>query len=242
MMAACQPFLSGAISKTVNLEESATVEDIEKIYTDAYLLGLKSVAVYRNNCKKSQPINTKNEAHSSERAEARAAKRERLPDERESLTHKFSVAGHEGYVTVGKYPDGRPGEVYITMSKEGSTLSGVMNSLATVTSIALQYGVPLDTIVKKMIGTRFEPSGYTENKEIPRATSLVDYIYKWINKKFNSSETITQLITDEVGGAGNTNLSPVDSSAPPCSECGGLTQRSGSCHRCTNCGTTTGCS
>jgi len=189
MMGAVQPFISGAISKTINLPNEATVEDIEKAYIEAWKLGLKAVAVYRDGCKRSQPLSTKKEEKKPalQLVQDRPVRR-KLPDERESITHKFSVGGHEGYITVGKYEDGRPGEIFITMAKEGSTISGLMDSFATMTSISLQHGVPLQLLVDKFTHTRFEPSGFTKNPEIPMAKSVMDYIFKWLATKFLSAE------------------------------------------------------
>ncbi|MGA7614378.1 MAG: vitamin B12-dependent ribonucleotide reductase [Thermoanaerobaculia bacterium] len=193
MMGAVQPFISGAISKTINMPTDATVEDIEQAYFEAWRLGLKAVAVYRDGCKRSQPLSTRKEK-SAEAAVAAlgvepTAVRRKLPDERESITHKFSVGGHEGYITVGKYEDGTPGEIFITMAKEGSTISGLMDSFATMTSLALQHGVPLQLLVDKFTHTRFEPSGFTKNPEIPMAKSIMDYIFKWLAIKFLSKES-----------------------------------------------------
>ncbi len=188
MMGAVQPFISGAISKTINLPTSATVEDIEQAYYEAWKLGLKAVAVYRDGCKRSQPLSTTKEKL-AELGVAPAAVRRRLPDERESITHKFSIGGHEGYITVGKYEDGSAGEIFITMAKEGSTISGLMDSFATMTSLALQHGVPLQLLVDKFTHTRFEPSGFTKNPEIPMAKSIMDYIFKWLAIKFLNRES-----------------------------------------------------
>jgi ribonucleoside-diphosphate reductase alpha chain len=183
MMGAVQPFISGAISKTINMPTSATIEDIEAAYIEAWKLGLKAVAVYRDGCKRSQPLSTGKEKL-AELGVAPTAVRRKLPDERESITHKFSIGGHEGYITVGKYEDGSPGEIFITMAKEGSTISGLMDSFATMTSLALQHGVPLQLLVDKFTHTRFEPSGFTKNPEIPMAKSIMDYIFKWLAIKF----------------------------------------------------------
>jgi ribonucleoside-diphosphate reductase alpha chain len=185
MMGAVQPFISGAISKTINMPTSATVEEIEQAYYEAWKLGLKAVAVYRDGCKRSQPLSTSRDKSQLEAlGVAPAAVRRKLPDERESITHKFSIGGHEGYITVGKYEDGSPGEIFITMAKEGSTISGLMDSFATMTSLALQHGVPLQLLVDKFTHTRFEPSGFTRNPEIPMAKSICDYIFKWLATKF----------------------------------------------------------
>ncbi|HJT16610.1 MAG TPA: vitamin B12-dependent ribonucleotide reductase, partial [Thermoanaerobaculia bacterium] len=186
MMGAVQPFISGAISKTINMPTNATVEEIEQAYYEAWKLGLKAVAVYRDGCKRSQPLSTAKDkiAEALGVAAVPTAVRRKLPDERESITHKFSIGGHEGYITVGKYEDGSPGEIFITMAKEGSTISGLMDSFATMTSLALQHGVPLQLLVDKFTHTRFEPSGFTKNPEIPMAKSIMDYIFKWLAIKF----------------------------------------------------------
>jgi ribonucleoside-diphosphate reductase alpha chain len=186
MMGAVQPFISGAISKTINMPSNATVEEIEGAYYEAWKLGLKAVAVYRDGCKRSQPLSTaKDKVPGLEQmGVAPSAVRRKLPDERESITHKFSIGGHEGYITVGKYEDGTAGEIFITMAKEGSTISGLMDSFATMTSLALQHGVPLQLLVDKFTHTRFEPSGFTKNPEIPMAKSIMDYIFKWLATKF----------------------------------------------------------
>jgi ribonucleoside-diphosphate reductase alpha chain len=216
MMAAAQPFLSGAISKTVNMPESATVEDIANTYVEGWRLGLKSIAIYREGSKRSAPLNTRKTRDmggtaedvdvalditvdredlqkrilelEGELAELRAKIdkpiRHRMPDTRMSLTHRFEIAGHEGYITVGLYEDGQPGELFITMSKEGSTIGGLMDTVGTLTSIALQYGVPLESLVKKFAYQRFEPSGFTKNPDIRNATSITDYVFRWLACQF----------------------------------------------------------
>ncbi len=211
MMAAVQPFISGAISKTVNLPETATVEDIADAYMQSWKLGLKAVAIYRENSKRSQPLSTKEGGNTSGKTvEVTAATpeasgdgmsvepvmqtvekivyrphRQRLPDERPSVTHKFSVAGHEGYLHVGLYPaTGLPGEIFITMAKQGSTIAGLMDSFATAVSLAMQYGVPLEDLVQKFGHVRFEPSGFTNNPQIPIAKSITDYIFRYLSLKF----------------------------------------------------------
>ncbi|PYQ30354.1 MAG: vitamin B12-dependent ribonucleotide reductase [Acidobacteria bacterium] len=190
MMGAVQPFISGAISKTINMPSTATVEEIENAYYEAWKLGLKAVAVYRDGCKRSQPLSTAREKSQLEALGVTpTAVRRKLPDERESITHKFSIGGHEGYITVGKYEDGSPGEIFITMAKEGSTISGLMDSFATMTSLALQHGVPLQLLVDKFTHTRFEPSGFTKNPEIPMTKSIMDYIFKWLAIKFLDRES-----------------------------------------------------
>ncbi len=200
MMAATQPFISGAISKTVNLPELASVDDIVEAYIQSWKLGLKAVAVYRDGCKKSQPLsaagtataksgsdpetrNLKPETTDDTSAPPRAV-RHRLPDERASVTHKFNVGGHEGYITVGLYPNGDPGEIFVTMAKEGSTVSGLMDSFACATSLALQHGVPLKLLCDKFAHTRFEPSGWTNNTDIGFAKSIMDYIFRWLQLRF----------------------------------------------------------
>jgi ribonucleoside-diphosphate reductase alpha chain len=188
MMGAVQPFISGAISKTINMPTNATVEEIEQAYYEAWKLGLKAVAVYRDGCKRSQPLSTAKDKL-AELGVLPTAMRRKLPDERESITHKFSIGGHEGYITAGKYEDGTPGEIFITMAKEGSTISGLMDSFATMTSLALQHGVPLQLLVDKFTHTRFEPSGFTKNPEIPMAKSIMDYIFKWLAIKFLSRDS-----------------------------------------------------
>ncbi len=186
MMAAVQPFLSGAISKTVNMPSDATPEDIENIYMQAWKLGLKAIAIYRDGSKRTQPLSTKKPTDEEAPLPATTGRpiRRHLPDERKSITHKFSIAGHEGYITVGMYEDGTPGEIFITMAKEGSVISGLMDAFATAISLALQYGVPLEKLVEKFSYTRFQPSGFTNNPQIPVATSIVDYIFRWLALKF----------------------------------------------------------
>src|SRR5262249_13545234 len=201
MMAAAQPFISGAISKTVNLPENATVEDIMEAYIQAWKLGLKAVAIYRYGCKKSKPLSaagTKTATSSKDDVTPRAAVpmeeenlngppravRHRLKEERMSVTHKFNIAGHEGYLTVGLYPDGMPGELFIKMAKEGSTVSGLMDSFALAVSLGLQHGVPLKLYCDKFAHTRFEPSGWSSNPELGFAKSIMDYIFRWLELRF----------------------------------------------------------
>jgi ribonucleoside-diphosphate reductase alpha chain len=270
MMGAVQPFLSGAISKTVNMPTSATPEDIETAYVESWKLGLKAVAIYRDGCKRSQPLNTSRDKEEAKKdaAEPRLARR-RLPDERRSITHKFSIGGHEGYMTVGMYDDGTPGEVFITMAKEGSVVSGLMDSFATGISMALQYGVPLRVLCDKFSHTRYEPSGFTGNPEIPIAKSITDYIFRWLALKFlpseegtgitappmlspgeapakHSSSTQTVVVKPLPPPSGSNGASngkhATDTDAPPCPTCGSITVRNGACYKCVNCGSTTGCS
>lgn len=254
MMGAVQPFISGAISKTVNMPHSATVDDIYGAYVQAWELGLKAVAVYRDGSKRTQPLSTSEKAKKvqQERDASPELARKRLPDERRSITHKFDISGHQGYLTAGIYDDGRVGEIFIRMAKEGSVVSGLMDSFATAISLALQYGVPLEVLVDKFSHTRFEPSGVTRNPEIPIAKSIMDYIFRWLQLKFLTVEN--QLDGDAFSGiplnsdravvaASGTAMgfeSEVD--APPCPSCGSIMVRSGACHRCLNCGSTSGCS
>jgi ribonucleoside-diphosphate reductase alpha chain len=273
MMAAAQPFLSGAISKTINMPEDSTIEDIMNAYVESWKLGLKAVAIYRDNSKRSQPLsaagNKKDEKKAAVEPEQRElfarTQREKMPVERLSVTHKFSVGGHEGYITVGMYPDGRPGEIFIKMSKEGSTLSGVMDGLALTISLGLQYGVPLKVFVDKLVNTRFEPSGISANPNIRFATSVLDYIARWLGGRFLSSDylklnggdpapgtvigTLTmpsqvQVIPGQMHPTEPVNYKPRDAheGAPTCSECGMLMVPNGACYKCENCGGTSGCS
>ena len=265
MMGAVQPFISGAISKTVNLPSSVTVEEIQQAYIEAWRLGLKAVAVYRDGSKRTQPLSTSaSETKRGVVVESRPVRRH-LPVERHSITHKFAVAGHEGYLTIGMYEDGAPGEIFIVMAKEGSTLSGVMDSFATTCSMALQYGVPLKVLVDKFSHTRFEPSGFTSNPQVPYAKSIMDYIFRYLASKFLPSEEAMALGV-QVEEPPLTNLTvsappriasaPVgappakkgalvdieDRDAPVCFECGSLMVRNGACYKCLNCGSTSGCS
>jgi ribonucleoside-diphosphate reductase alpha chain len=276
MMAAAQPFLSGAISKTINMPEESTIEDIMNAYIDSWKMGLKAVAIYRDNSKRSQPLNAAGNKKDEKKVEAAVSEpvqrelfartqREKLPVERDSVTHKFSVGGHEGYITVGMYPDGRAGEIFIKMSKEGSTLSGVMDGLAMTLSIGLQYGVPLKVLVDKLLNTRFEPSGITANANIRFATSVLDYIARWLGGRFISADylKLNGMPPAEgtvVAGAlmpsaaampmpAARPVEPVSTSprdahegAPTCSECGMLMVPNGACYKCENCGSTSGCS
>jgi ribonucleoside-diphosphate reductase alpha chain len=204
MMGAIQPFISGAISKTVNMPEAATAEEIESVYLEGWKLGLKAIAVYRDNSKRSQPLSTSKKKDGdvvdsavvtelkkqlvAAQAEAAKPHRRRLPAERAAVTHKFEISGHEGYITVGLYPDGQPGEIFMKMAKEGSTVSGLMDTLATTISVSLQYGVPLRDLVNKFAHVRFEPSGFTGNQEIPIAKSIVDYVFRWLGSRFLSDD------------------------------------------------------
>jgi ribonucleoside-diphosphate reductase alpha chain len=332
MMAAVQPFISGAISKTVNMPEASTPQEIAQVYIDGWKLGLKAIAVYRDNSKRSQPLNMKREGSITADAviagtvasvpEAPKPYRRRLPDERAAFTHKFNVAGHEGYLTVGLYPDGQPGEIFLKMAKEGSTISGLMDAFATAVSVAMQYGVPLKDLVNKFSHLRFEPAGFTTNRDIPMAKSLIDYVFRYLATKFlsrdeqdvvgiiNRQMTLSeaspmegQASAETTTARGSATLAPEASAAaepgtgaaperdveaggdaapdaaasimdglkivasnghaaareerlekgqptvifdtadsPACSDCGSIMVRNGSCYKCLNCGSTSGCS
>ena len=214
MMAAVQPFISGAISKTVNMPETVTVDEVAAAYQEAWSLGLKAIALYRNNCKRSQPLSAGRAKEEAVVAAAPRPLRRRLPDERRSITHKFSIAGHEGYITAGMYEDGTPGEIFVTMAKQGSVVSGLMDSYATAISLTLQYGVPLKVLCDKFSHSRFEPSGITNSTEVPFAKSIVDYIFRWLALRFLPREQaaeITQLRTEEDPGAAKTAGAAVSS-------------------------------
>jgi ribonucleoside-diphosphate reductase alpha chain len=259
MMAAVQPFISGAISKTINMPEECTVEDIIDAYIESWRLGLKAVAIYRDNSKRSQPLSSST-GKGEKKATASPAPviiekivnrpvRRKLPDERQSITHKFSIGGHEGYITVGLYEDGTPGEVFIAMAKEGSTISGLMDSFATAISYALQYGVPLKFFVDKFSHVRFEPSGWTGNPQVPYAKSIMDYIFRWLGAKFLGPEYAISEAGDasilkptEPESQQSLQFTAVVSDAPLCAECGSIMTRNGSCYKCANCGGTSGCS
>ncbi len=263
MMGATQPFLSGAISKTVNMPSEVTPDEIMQAYVESWKLGLKAVAVYRDGCKRTQPLSTSldsDKKKEEKKTEIRLARR-RLPAERKAYTHKFSIAGHEGYITAGMYEDGLPGEVFITMSKEGSTLSGMMDAFATSISIALQYGVPVKVLVDKFSHMRFEPSGFTQNPEIPIAKSICDYIFRWLGIKFLPKDEqpinvvaesmvletpkVESRVVETMAAAaerGEKYVFQTQADAPPCHECGSLMIRSGACYKCTQCGSTSGCS
>ena len=292
MMGATQPFISGAISKTVNVPREATVEEIEKAYLESWRLGAKAISIYRDGSKRTQPLNTsrtgvadtRNSGDVAPSDEVREVVREvvkvverprrrKLPDERHSITHKFDIAGHEGYITVGLFDDGTPGEIFLMMAKEGSTISGFADAFAQAISYALQYGVPLQMLVDKFSHARFEPSGMTKNPEVRFAKSIVDYIFRWMATKFLSPDAQFRAGVNlreqgeaaEAGESGETSAGSAPAvtprvsvaapppkvsefaaiqnqeDAPPCTTCGSLMIRSGSCYKCTNCGTTSGC-
>ncbi len=245
MMGAVQPFLSGAISKTVNMPEEASVDQIQEAYIEAWRLGLKALAIYRDGSKRSQPLNTSLKEE-GENGSARPA-RLRLPDERQAITHKFSIAGHDGYLTVGMYDDGTPGEIFVVMAKQGSVVSGLMDTVATSISMALQYGVPLKVLVDKFSHSRFEPAGFTNNPQIPIAKSIVDYIFRWLGQKFLTVEDQPQ--AEKAAPVTSMQMEDMErqvfqsqADAPPCPECGSIMVRNGACYKCLNCGATSGCS
>jgi ribonucleoside-diphosphate reductase alpha chain len=289
MMGATQPFISGAISKTVNVPKEASVEEIEQAYIESWRLGAKAISIYRDGSKRTQPLNTSKDVSTTDTkgtkdtkdtktvidetiaavVAQRAPVRRKLPDERQALTHKFDIAGHEGYITVGLFEDGQPGEIFLVMAKEGSTISGFADAFAQAISYALQYGVPLQALVDKFSHVRFEPSGMTKNPDVRFAKSIVDYIFRWLASKFLSPEAQFNAGVNnrEDVGEGNghaelpkaviptpppqlTSMPPKPSpfaaiknqeDAPPCSTCGSIMVRSGACYKCTNCGTTSGC-
>ncbi len=261
MMAAVQPFISGAISKTINMPEECTIEDVMDAYTESWKLGLKAVAIYRDNSKRVQPLSSgtakgAKAANGPAQVEEKIIEkvvyrpvRRKLPEERAAITHKFSIGGHEGYLTVGLYEEGMPGELFIRMAKEGSTISGLMDSFATAISHGLQYGVPLKFFVDKFSHVRFEPSGWTGNPQVPYAKSIMDYIFRWLGGKFLGPEYAAgeagespKLAITEPEPQQKLQFSAVATDAPSCSECGGLMTRNGSCYKCENCGGTSGCS
>jgi ribonucleoside-diphosphate reductase alpha chain len=275
MMGATQPFISGAISKTVNVPKEATVDEIMEAYIESWRLGAKAVSIYRDGSKRTQPLNTSKDKTQAELEKVVASMgqpvRRRLPDERQSITHKFDIAGHEGYITVGLFEDGQPGELFLVMAKEGSTISGFADAFAQAISYALQYGVPLQVLVDKFSHARFEPSGMTRNPDIRFAKSIVDYIFRWLATKFlsneaqfhagvNNREERREESREALGGssvAQRVNTVPPkpappattyaaaaiqnQEDAPPCSMCGSIMVRSGSCYKCANCGSTSGC-
>ncbi len=259
MMAAAQPFISGAISKTINMPTEATVDEIMQAYIEGWRSGLKAIAIYRDGSKWVQPLSTSKGGDKGRvGAPAGTPYRRRLLDERQAITHKFSVGGHEGYLTVGMFEDGTPGEIFITMSKEGSTLSGLMDSFATMVSLSLQYGVPLKVLVNKFNHVRFEPSGVTNNKDIRFAKSVVDYIFRWMALKFLPKDEAQEFAVTEVPksaqpkSASTNGNNPLEqhekqtfvaqADAPVCVDCGSLMVRNGNCYKCLNCGSTSGCS
>jgi ribonucleoside-diphosphate reductase alpha chain len=269
MLGATQPFISGAISKTVNVPENITVNEITDAYIEAWKDGIKAISIYRDNSKRTQPLSTTISNVIKERGKPY---RRRLPDERKAITHKFSIGGHEGYITAGMYEDGSPGEIFIVMAKEGSAVSGLMDAFATAISMALQYGVPLKVLCNKFTHSRFEPSGFTNNPRIPFAKSIMDYIFRWLALKFlpkeeqlrymseefivdsedslqNTPETITENASTSATSSQPIRFEKAEKvvfqtqvDAPTCPECGSIMVRNGNCYKCIECGTTSGCS
>jgi len=264
MMGAVQPFISGAISKTVNLPETATVEDVMSLYVDAWKLGVKAIAIYRDNCKVAQPLSSSGSETASAAPPVLVRERKRLPLDRTEVGRKFQVGDHEGYIHVGLYDDGSPGDIFVDIAKDGTTMAGLMNSLCLAVSMGLQYGVPPEVYVSKLSHMRFEPSGMTNDADIRAAKSIVDYIFRWFGKKFLTPEQQEEagILSPEVkamladryaNGAeapasaealtpGQTALFNSWEDAVECARCGGRMIRTGSCYTCRDCGTNTGCS
>jgi ribonucleoside-diphosphate reductase alpha chain len=272
MMGAIQPFISGAISKTVNMPEAVTIDDVAQVYLDAWKLGVKAIAIYRDNCKVAQPLSGKGSSGATvDNAQATlgpaavvaAPKRRRLPDDRTEVGRKFRVGEYEGYIHVGLFEDGTPGDIFVDIAKEGTTLAGLMNSFMIAVSLGLQYGVPLEVYVSKFAHMRFEPSGITNDSDIRTAKSIVDYVFRWMGKKFLSvdqqeeigilsAEVRARLSAAYAAGApelpafeapspGQTALFNAHEDAIECSRCGGRMVRAGTCYTCRDCGTSTGC-
>jgi len=275
MMGAVQPFISGAISKTVNLPESATVDEVSELLVESWQLGVKAIAIYRDNCKLAQPLSgSKDKSASISPLLAPAGpgahpERRRLPDDRVEVGRKFKVGEYEGYIHVGLFEDGTPGDIFVDIAKEGTTLAGLMNSFMISVSLGIQYGVPLEVYVSKFSHMRFEPSGLTNDEDIRVAKSIVDYIFRWMGKKFLSTDQQEEagILTPEVkarlaaayrilegdGDAaaaqeapepapkGQTALFNAHEDAIECSRCGGRMVRAGTCYTCRDCGTSTGC-
>jgi len=273
MMGAVQPFISGAISKTVNLPETVTVDEVARLFSESWKLGVKAIAIYRDNCKVAQPLSGKKDDGTQETLvsalpPAPLTQRRRLPDDREEVGRKFRVGDYEGYIHVGLYEDGTPGDIFVDIAKEGTTLAGLMNSFMISVSLGLQYGVPLEVYVSKFAHMRFEPSGPTNDPDIRVAKSIVDYVFRWMGKRFLSVDQQEEIgiMSAEVrarladgyrngGDAPAATATPVEA-APPgqtalfnafedaqeCARCGGRMVRTGSCYTCRDCGTNTGCS
>jgi ribonucleoside-diphosphate reductase alpha chain len=264
MMGAVQPFISGAISKTVNLPETATVEDVSALIADAWKLGVKAIAIYRDNCKVAQPLSSSGSESNSATPPVLVRERKRLPLDRTEVGRKFQVGDHEGYIHVGLYDDGSPGDIFVDIAKDGTTMSGLMNSLCLAVSMGLQYGVPPEVYVSKLSHMRFEPSGMTNDADIRVAKSIVDYIFRWFGKKFLTPEQqeeagilspeVKAMLADRYRNGGEA-AAPVEALTPgqtalfnawedavECARCGGSMIRTGSCYTCRDCGTNTGCS
>ncbi len=273
MMGAVQPFISGAISKTVNMPESVTVEEVRDLFVDAWNLGVKAIAIYRDNCKVAQPLSSGDKASIAALAPgvALSPQRRRLPEDRTEVGRKFRVGEYEGYIHVGLFDDGTPGDIFVDIAKEGTALAGLMNSFMISVSLGLQYGVPLDVYVGKFSHMRFEPSGPTNDPDIRVAKSIVDYIFRWMGKKFLTIDQQEELgiLSAEVRARmaeryanGESKPAGMESAAVPldapppgqtalfnahedsteCARCGGRMVRTGSCYTCRDCGTNTGCS
>jgi len=274
MMGAVQPFISGAISKTVNLPETATVDEVAGLYSESWKLGVKAIAIYRDNCKVAQPLSGKADASQTLPVGAPTVsappvpltQRRRLPEERTEVGRKFRVGDHEGYIHVGLYDDGTPGDIFVDIAKEGTALAGLMNCFMIAVSIGLQYGVPLEVWVSKFAHMRFEPSGMTNDADIRIAKSIPDYVFRWMGKKFldveqqeevgilspevrarlaasySSEEKPADAGTSEAAPPGQTALFNNWEDAVECAKCGGRMVRTGSCYTCRDCGTNTGCS
>jgi ribonucleoside-diphosphate reductase alpha chain len=266
MMGAVQPFISGAISKTVNLPETATIDDVAQLYLESWQLGVKAVAIYRDNCKVAQPLSGKGDKGAqttlTHAGGAMAApKRRRLPDDRNEIGRKFRVGEYEGYIHVGVFDDGSPGDIFVDIAKDGTTLQGLMNSLMIAVSMGLQYGVPPEVYVSKLSHLRFEPSGLTNDADIRAAKSIPDYIFRWFGKKFLSvdqqeeagilSMEVRAQMADRIANGepahvetpapGQTALFNPHEDAIECNRCGGRMVRAGTCYTCRDCGTSTGC-
>jgi len=264
MMGAVQPFISGAISKTVNMPEESTVEDVMSLYVDAWRLGVKAIAIYRDNCKVAQPLSTGKEGAPA-LPPVLIRERKRLPLDRTEVGRKFQVGDHEGYIHVGLFDDGSPGDIFVDIAKDGTTMAGLMNSLMIAVSMGLQYGVPPEVYVSKLSHMRFEPSGLTNDADIRVAKSIVDYIFRWFGKKFLTPEQqeeagilspeVKAMLADRYASGAAAPADPAE--APPpgqtalfnswedaveCARCGGRMVRTGSCYTCRDCGTNTGCS
>jgi ribonucleoside-diphosphate reductase alpha chain len=265
MMGATQPFISGAISKTVNLPEEASVEDVMALYIASWKLGVKAIAIYRDNCKVAQPLSSSGSATKAI-PPVPVYERKRLPDDRNEIGRKFRVGDYEGYIHVGVFDDGSPGDIFVDIAKDGTTLQGLMNSLMIAVSMGLQYGVPPEVYVSKLSHMRFEPSGITNDADIRVAKSIVDYIFRWFGKRFLTAEQQEEvgILTPEVkailaqryaDGANAAPAEPLEMPTPgqtalfnswedavECARCGGRMVRTGSCYTCRDCGTNTGCS
>src|SRR4051794_20736879 len=269
MMGAIQPFISGAISKTVNLPETATIDDVAQLYIESWQLGIKAVAIYRDNCKVAQPLSGKGDKSAqvtlgSPGGAMAAPKRRRLPDDRVEVGRKFRVGEYEGYIHVGVFDDGSPGDIFVDIAKDGTTLQGLMNSLMIAVSMGLQYGVPPEVYVSKLSHLRFEPSGPTNDADIRAAKSIPDYIFRWFGKKFLDvdqqeeagilSAEVRAKLADQYANGGSIAAPPTDAPAPgqtalfnphedaiDCNRCGGRMVRAGTCYTCRDCGTSTGC-